>query len=54
MDTSDSLLLQPVDKSFYRLREGATCKNSIVNSDGHLEVSLRWSDLCRLDCFKYS
>ena len=26
------------DKSFYRLREGATCRNSAVSSDGHLRV----------------
>ena len=30
--------VQPVGKSFYRLREGVTCRNSTVSSDSHLEV----------------
>ena len=38
---------QPVGKSFYGQREGATCRNSTGSSDGHLEIS-------HLDCFKYS
>ena len=25
-------------KSFYRLREGATCRNSTVSADSHLEI----------------
>ena len=36
---ADSLLSgQSVEKSFYRLREGATCKSRIVGSDSHLEI----------------
>ena len=34
---------QSMRKSFYRLREGATCRNSTVSSDSHLEI-----DLCGL------
>ena len=30
--------LQSGDKSFYRQREGGTCRNSRVSSDSHLEV----------------
>ena len=30
--------IQQVGKSFYRLREGATCRNSTVSSDSHLEI----------------
>ena len=25
-----------------------------VSSDSHLEIGLRWSDQCCLDCFRYS
>ena len=32
---------------------GATCRNSTVSSDSHLEIG-QWSDQCHLDCFKYS
>ena len=36
---ADSLLSgQSVEKSFYRLSEGATCKRRIVSSDSHLEI----------------
>ena len=45
---------QLVRKSFCRLREGATCRNSTVSSDSHLEIGHQWSDQCHLDCFKYS
>ena len=45
---------QLVGKSFYRLREGATCRNSTVGSDSHLEIGHQWSHQCHLDCFKYS
>ena len=45
---------QPVGKSFYRRREGATCRNSTVSSGRHLETGHRWSDQHHLDCFKYS
>ena len=41
-------------KSFYRLREGATCRNSTVCSYDHLQVGHWWSDQLHLDCFKYS
>ena len=29
---------QSVDKGFYRWREGTTCRNSAVSSDGHHEI----------------
>ena len=45
---------QPVGKSFYRQREGATGRNSTVSSDRHLEIGHRWSDQRHLDCFKYN
>ena len=45
---------QLVGKSFYRLREEATCRNSTVSSDSHLEIGHQWSDQYHLDCFKYS
>ena len=36
---ADSFLSgQSVEKSSYRLREGATCKSRIVSSDSHLEI----------------
>ena len=38
-------------QSFYRQREGATCRNSTVSSDSHLETGHWWSDLCHLDGF---
>ena len=41
-------------QSFYRQREGATCRNSTVSSDSHLEIGHRWSDQGHLDCFRYS
>ena len=41
-------------KSFYRRREGATCRNSTVSSDSHLELGHWWSDQRHLDCFRYS
>ena len=47
-------LLQPVGKSFYRLREGATRRNSTVSSDSHLEFGHQWSDERHLDCGRYS
>ena len=45
---------QEVGKSFYSLREEATCRTSTVSSDSHLEVGDRWSDQSHLDCLKYS
>ena len=45
---------QSVGKSFYRWREGATCRNSTVSSDSHLGIGHRWSDQRHLDCFKYN
>ena len=33
---------------------GATCRNSTVSSDGHLEIGHWWSHQHHLDCFKYS
>ena len=36
---------QSVGKSFYRRREGATCRNSTVSSDRPLDIGHRWSDL---------
>ena len=41
-------------KNFYRQREGAICRNSIVSSDSHLEIDHWWSDQHHLDCFKYN
>ena len=40
-------------KSFYRRREGATCRNSTVSSDSHLETghAVVWS---ASSCFKYN
>ena len=34
--------------------EGATCRNSTVNSDSHLQIADWWSDQHQLDCFRYS
>ena len=50
----DLLYYQSVGKSFYKLREGVTWRNSTVNSDSNLEIGLQLSDLCHLECFKYS
>ena len=36
---------QPVGQEFYIQKEGATCRNSIVSSDCHLEIGHRWSDM---------
>ena len=41
-------------KSFYRRREGASCRDSTVGSDGHLEIGHWCSDQRHLGCFKYS
>ena len=35
---------QSQNESFYRQREGATCRNSTVSSDSHLEIGHLWSD----------
>ena len=48
------VLQQSVVKSFYRQREGFTCRNRAVSSDSHLEIGRRWSDQLHLECFKYS
>ena len=50
---SDSSHWRSVGKSFYRWREGATCRNSTVISDSHLKIGCRWSDQCYLG-FKYN
>ena len=41
-------------KSFYRLREGATCRNSTVGSNSLLETGHQRSHQRHLDCFKCS
>ena len=43
-----------VGKSFCRWREGATCRNSTVNSGSHLETGPQQSDQCPHDGFRYS
>ena len=45
---------QSVGKSFYRLREGAPCRNSQWALNSHLETDHRWSDQCHIGCVKYS
>ena len=45
--------IKQVGKSFYRPREVATCKNSTVSSDSHLEIGHQWIDQHHLDRFKY-
>ena len=44
---------QAVGKSFYRQREGAMVRNSIVSSDSHLQLGHLWSDQRHLGCFGY-
>ena len=41
-------------KSFHKQREGATCRNSAVSPDHHLETGQRWSDQRLLDYYNYS
>lgn len=41
---ADSPPRESAGKSFSRRREGATCRDSAVSSDGRLEVGHRWSD----------
>lgn len=43
-----------VGKSFYRQREGATCRNSTVSSNNDPEIGHWWSDRSHFDCFKYN
>lgn len=43
-----------VGKSFSKLREGATCRNRTVSSEGRLEIGHWWPDECPLDCLRYS
>ena len=45
---------QSVGKRFCRQRDGATCGNSMVSSDNHLEIDHLWSDQRHPDCFRYS
>ena len=45
---------QSVGKSFYRLREEATCRHSTVSSDHHLKTGCQYSAQSHLDCFRYS
>ena len=40
-----------VRKSFYRQKEEAICRNSIVSSDNHLRMVI--SGLSHLGCFRY-
>ena len=47
---ASSPISQSVGKKFYRWREGATCRNSSVSSDRHLEVGHPWSDQHHLGC----
>ena len=42
-------LLTIIGQNFYRQRKGATCRNSTVSSDSHLEIGHRWSDQRHLD-----
>ena len=37
----------------YRLKEGATCRNSTISSDSLLQIDYRWFDQHHLDCFRY-
>ena len=41
-------------KRFYSQMEGATCGNSTVSSDSHLQSGHRWCDQHHLACFTYS
>ena len=54
VQTLTPLPRQSGGKSFYRQREGATCRSSTVSSDSHLEIGHQWSDQRHLDCFRYS
>ena len=45
--------IQPVGRSFYRLREVAICRNSTVSSNSHREIGHQWIGQRHLDCFKY-
>ena len=45
----------PSGKRFLDRRAGrATCRNSTVSSDSHLQIGHQWSDQRHLDCFRYS
>lgn len=33
-------------RGFYRRREGATCRNSMVSSASHLKIGPQWFDQC--------
>ena len=48
---ADSPAPQSGHMSFYRQREGATCRNHTVSSDSHLEIGHQWSNQSHLDCF---
>ena len=41
-------------KSFHKQRAGATCRNSAVSPDRHLETGHRWSDRRLLDYYNHS
>ena len=45
---------QPVGQERLKTEGGATCRNSTVSSDSHLQVGHRCSDQSHLDCFRYS
>ena len=47
-------LSSPGGESFYRHREGATCRSSTASPAGRLEIGPRWSDQHYLGCFGYS
>ena len=42
------------EQHLLKAREGAPCRNSTSNSEGHLEIGHQWSDQHHLDCFKDS
>ena len=50
--TDSPLYCQPVGKSFYKQREGATFRNSTVILDSHFEIGHQWSDQHHLDCLE--
>ena len=54
MDVCPKANCQAGGESFYKLREGATCRNNTVSSDSHLQIGYRYTDQRHLDCFRYS
>ena len=39
-------------ETFHRLRPEPPCRNSVVSSDGHLQVGHVWSEQHHLHCFR--